>query len=220
MKLILGFLLIFLSNSFAENKLPNIPEGCFSNKPYCHFSTFERGRDSEGERLVTVYVNFFAHLNIDEFGTIEDIYQVFTNFPAWKKYVAKSKNMRMKESIELPQTVLENGDLIRHHVCDYEMRRPFGWEHVIEKSDYFQIPAYPGAMLSYKFVLDKAYPKTTGIEDKIGTIHVVQDTENNAYNVFVQLEVKPATKILPQVAAEVTERGLVDVFLGMFDLVK
>ncbi len=219
MKLIIGLFFVISASSFAQT-LPTIPEGCFSNKPYCHSSSFERGRDSEGERLVTVYVNFFAQLNIDEFGTMEDIQQRFLNFPAWKKYVQKSKNIRMKTSINLPSTTTEDGELMLHHVCDYEMRRPLGWEHIIEKSDYFKIPTYPGALVSLKFVLDKTYKNTTGIEEKIGIIHVVHDEENNAYNVFVQLEVHPATKILPQVAAEVTERGLVDIFLGMFDMLK
>ncbi len=58
-KLIIGLFFVISASSFAQ-ALPTIPEGCFSDKPYCHFSSFERGRDSEGDRLVTVYVNFFA----------------------------------------------------------------------------------------------------------------------------------------------------------------
>ncbi len=221
MKLIFSLFLIFSTSVFADipgDKLPKVPDGCFSNKSYCHSSTFERGHDEDGERLVTFYVNFFARLNIDEYGTLEDLQNRFTDFPAWKRYIQNSKNVRMKFSKKLPDTFGPNGELMLHHVCDYEMRRPFGWEHIVEKSDYFKIPTVPGALVSLKFVLDKTFKDTVGIEDKIGVIHVVLDEENNAYNVFVQLEVKPTTKILPQVGAEVTERGLVDIFLGMFDL--
>ena len=220
MKLILGLLLIISGSLFAEDKLPPIPDGCFSNKTFCHFSTWDRSRDEEGEKTVTIKVNFFARLPVDEFGTMEDIRARFTDFPSWKKYIEKSKNIKMKYSKTLPETYNQEGEPVLHHVCDYEMRRPFGWEHIIEKSDYFTIPTYHGALISLKFVLDKTFKETTGIEDKIGIINVVQDDENNAYTVYVQLEVKPETKILPQVAAEVTERGLVDIFLGMFDLLK
>ncbi|MFI5391989.1 MAG: hypothetical protein ACHQYQ_11560 [Bacteriovoracales bacterium] len=221
MKFILSLFLIISTNVFADiagDKLPKIPEGCFSDKPYCHSSTYDRSRDSEGEREVTFHVNFFARLNVDEFGTIDDLQKRFTDFPAWKRYIQKSKNVRMKYSKKLPDTFSPSGELMMHHVCDYEMRRPFGWEHIVEKSDYFKLPTAEGALLSFKFVLDKTFPETEGIEEKIGVIHVAWDGENNAYNVFLELEVIPETKILPQVGAEVTERGLVDIFLGMFDL--
>lgn len=225
MKLLMGLAIsmILLSSSAYAGKsdLAVVPEGCFEENslPYCVRNRWEKPRDPETrKKQLIVYVNFFAQLGMDEYSSVEELEEIFTDFEAWPDYVANSRNVKYRYSRTLTPTVIADGRVIRHNVADYEMRRPLGWERVIEKSDYIKLENVAGSDVSYRFALDKDHPETRGLKDKIGYIHVSTDEENGLYNIQVNLEVKPMINILGDVTAKVTTRGLVDVFKGMFDL--
>ena len=225
MKFLIGLMIsTALLSSYAyagKSDLALVPEGCFSENslPYCVRSRWEKIRNPGSRRKhLVVHVNFFAQLGMDEYSSVEELEDIFIDFKAWPDYVANSRNVRYRYSIELTPTVIADGRVIRHNVVDYEMRRPLGWERVIEKSDYIKLENVAGADISYKFTLDKSFPETRGLRDKVGYIHVSTDEENGVYNIQVNLEVIPMINILGDITAKVTTRGLVDVFKGMFDL--
>ena len=225
MKVLLGLIIsVFLISSPAfagKSDLAVVPEGCFTENslPYCVRNRWEKPRiPGSRKKQLVVYVNFFAQLGMDEYSSVEELEEIFTDFEAWPEYVRNSRNVKYRYSRSPTPTVIADGSVILHNVSDFEMRRPLGWERVIEKSDYVKLESIAGADVSYRFALDKSYPETRGLKDKIGYIHVSTDEENGLYNIQVNLEVKPMINILGDVTAKVTTRGLVDVFKGMFDL--
>ena len=70
---------------------------------------------------------------------VEELEEIFTDFPAWMDYVEESKNVRYKYSKELPAKILPDGQLVRINLADYEMRSPIGWQQVVEKSEYIKL---------------------------------------------------------------------------------
>ncbi|RLA63559.1 MAG: hypothetical protein DRQ88_01675 [Epsilonproteobacteria bacterium] len=225
MKLLIGLTIsmtLWSSLAFGgmESMVP-VPEGCYEENSltYCVRNNWEKVRlPGERKKQLIVYVNFYAQLGMDEYSSIEELEDIFTDFEAWPDYVVNSRNVRYRYSRTLTPTVIAGGEVIQHNVSDYEMRRPFGWERIIEKSDYIKLENIAGSEVSYKFTLDKSFDETRGLKDKIGFIHVSTDEENGVYNIQVNLTVRPNINILGDVTAKVTTRGLVDIFKGMFDL--
>lgn len=225
MKLLIGLTIsMFLFTSFAfagKSALVQVPEGCYNENslPYCVRNSWEKVRlPGERRKQLLVHVNFFAELGMDEYASVQELEDIFTDFEAWPEYVENSRNVKYRYSRTLTPTYTPDGEEILHNVADYEMRRPLGWERVIEKSDYIRLRNISGSDASYKFTLDKTHPETLGLKDKVGYIHVSTDEENGVYRIQVNLDVRPNINILGDVTAKVTTRGLVDVFKGMFDL--
>jgi len=219
MRVLFVFATLWSSLAFGKMVLGSIPEGCFDEDQYCSKSTWERGRDENNKKTLTVFVNFYAQLSMDDYGSVEELEEIFTDFPAWVDYVENSKNVKYKFSKEMPSKVLPDGRFVRITLSDYEMRRPFGWEQVVEQSEYIKVDPFEGASISYQLTLDKTYPGTVGIEDKNGHIHVAVDEDNGYFNIHINLAIKPTIKILPKATSKVITRGMTDIFKGMFDLV-
>jgi len=215
MKKYLLFVFILLTqNSFA---LPEIPTDCFADKEYCHSHKILK----DPNRKKYIQINFFAELSADEFDSIEEIEDIFSDFPAWMEYVKNADNVDMKNSVTRFSGDTEAGEHLRIHEAEYTIKAPMPVKRVKVKevTIYKKTVPFEGAESSWFFYLDRSYKDLTGVKDKKGELHVTFDPEQNIYRFYILINVWPEINILHTVAAPYIERGLVSIFKGMFDLI-
>ncbi len=212
-KCLLLALILISQNVFA---LPEIPEDCFTDKVYCHFHKVLK--DPNQKKYIQVI--FFAELSGDEYESIEEIEEIFSDFPAWIEYTKDSEDVDMKTSLTRFRGDTEAGEHLRIHEAEYTMKapRPINRVNVKEVTIYKKTVPFEGADSSWFFYLDRSYEDLQGVKDKKGELHLVYLPEQNIYRFYVLINTWPEISILHKVSAPYVEKALVSIFLGMFDL--
>jgi hypothetical protein len=212
-KIIIAITILMSQTAFA---LPEIPADCFTDKVYCHSHKVLK----DPNRKKYFQINFFAELSADEFESIEEIEEIFSDFPAWIDYTQDSENVDLTTSLTRFRGDTEAGEHLRIHEAEYTMKapRPLNRVNVKEVSIYKKTAPFEGAAASWFFYLDRSYKELKGVKDKKGELHLVYLPQQNVYRFYVLINVWPEINILHKVAAPYVEKALVSIFLGMFDL--
>lgn len=236
---ILLLVFLFSQSVIAASYVPNIPTGCFDDDAtYC--SDYGVAHSSEAGRKV-IKVDFYAKLDGLNFEDEWEIYDLFADFEAWGDYTSwvedygsistdkKAKksakkaledhNVTMLSSVVADSIELEDGvEALVHEVTYFTAGPwPFTTNKIVERALYYEIPAYEGALISMKMILDPSYAdQLKGLKYKTGILHIGYDEEEDAYMLYFKLEVVPEIDLLPSIAAPYVGKAFISVFEGMF----
>lgn len=209
------FCLFVFGSFFAQAaKLPPVPANCFAQEIYCFKSWVATSPELNAK---VIYIDFNAFLSSDDYPTPDEILPRFFAFDKWTDYTRGSRDIRMLKSEKWSPVVVNGREYLRHFV-HYITRAPWPLEEaeIVELSHYSPLPAYEGAVTSWKFELIHDFNQNKGLAYKVGEVHLAQ--HEGGHRVFIRIALIPEINVLPEVALPFVEKAFLAIFKGMFDI--
>jgi hypothetical protein len=207
-------LFAIISFQTFANSLPPVPDKCFVDQNYCYKSWVANDPEVGGK---VIFIDFHGFFSRDDFPAPEDILPRYFDFSQWINYTSGSQDVNIITSEKWEPVVIDGQEHLRHFV-HYKIRAPWPLEEaeIVDLSHYFQLPAYDGALVSWKFDLDHNFDRNRGVKHKAGYIHLAQ--YEGGHRVYISIAVVPEISILPEVALPYIEKAFLTIFKGMFDM--